>query len=95
MDRSLRSLIITTSKTRIRLAISSFISVYYRNFNLLAPKGHDVEVGYSYPEVTVSDLQYDTREFLRDQLPARHAVNDSKTVVSSVVEDRLGKRGYK
>lgn len=94
MDRSLRSLVITTPKTRIRLAISSFISAYYRNLNLLASKGHDVGVGYLHPDVTVSDLQYDIHESLRDQLPAWHVENDSKTVVSSVVEDRLEKLGY-
>ncbi|EMA63367.1 sulfatase [Halorubrum distributum JCM 13561] len=70
-------------------------AVYHRNFKLLASKGHGVEVGYSLPEETITDLPDDIHESLRDQLPAWPAENDSETEVSSVVENRLEKLGYK
>lgn len=70
-------------------------AVYYRNFKLLASKGHGVEVGYSLPEESITDLPDDIYESLRDQLPAWPAENDSETEVSSVVENRLEKLGYK
>ena len=70
-------------------------AVYYQNFKLLASKGHGVEVGYSLPEETITDLPDDIHESLRDQLPPWPAENDSETEVSSVVENRLEKLGYK
>lgn len=70
-------------------------AVYQRNFKLLASKGHGVEVGYSLPEETITDLPGDIHESLRDQLPAWPAENDSETEVSSVVENRLEKLGYR
>jgi len=70
-------------------------AVYHRNFKLLASKGHGVEVGYSLPEESMTDLPDDIHESLRDQLPASPTEKDSETEVSSVVENRLEKLGYK
>lgn len=70
-------------------------AVYYRNFKLLASKGHGVEVGYSLPEETIIDLPDDIHESLRDHLPPWPTESDSETEVSSVVESRLEELGYK
>ena len=70
-------------------------AVYYQNFKLLASKGHGIEVGYTLPEETITDLPADIYESLIGQLPAWPAENDSETEVSSVVESRLEELGYK
>lgn len=70
-------------------------AVYHRNYKLLTSKGHNVEIGYTLPEETMTELPNEVYESLCEQIPAWPDESTSETEVSSVVEDRLEKLGYK
>ena len=76
-------------------------AVYHGDCELLASRGHGVEVGYELPDETVVDLPEAEYEHLSGNLPpwpsatGNGSVAGDETEVDGVVEDRLEQLGYK
>lgn len=70
-------------------------AIYYDEYKLIVSRGDGVEVGYTLPEETRTDLPEEIKRRLREGLPPWPGGGEVGTDVAGVVEDRLEKLGYR